>query len=106
MPVYTNDLFISKNIRVEDPLDDTKSVYIYYDRPSDSLGISHINPDIDNVPSFIDFNFDLSNKNTFYADQTITSVNIYFDGNIGSLSNITSQNGFILIIIVNKLQII
>ena len=52
MSCSTNVQFNSKNIRIEDPIDETKAVYMYYDKPNDSLRVSHLNPDTNIVPSF------------------------------------------------------
>ena len=95
MSCSTNVQFNSKNIRIEDPIDETKAVYMYYDKPNDSLRVSHLNPDTNIVPSFTEFNFDLSNKVEFYAGESMTSIQINLDGTIGSSSTITSQNGTI-----------
>ena len=92
MPVFTNTEFHSKNIRVQNP-DGSKSVFMYFDPSSDSLSMSHVNPDVNAVPTFENFNFDLSNKSEFYAAESMTSIYIYFDSNIGSSTTISSQNG-------------
>jgi hypothetical protein len=68
---------------------------MYYNPSSDGLAMSHVNPDVNAVPTFENFNFDLSNKSEFYAAESITSIYIYFDSNIGSSTNISSQNGTI-----------
>ena len=61
MSCSTNVQFNSKNIRIEDPIDENKAVYMYYDKSGDSLRVSHLNPDTNIVPIFTEFNFDLSN---------------------------------------------
>ena len=95
MSCSTNVQFNSKTIRIEDPIDESKTVFMYYDKTGDSLRVFHLNPDTNIVPSFTEFNFDLSNKVEFYAGESMTSIQINFDGTIGSSSTITSQNGII-----------
>ena len=55
MPVFTNTEFHSKNIKVQNP-DGSKSVFMYFDPSSDALSISHVNPDVNAVPTFENFN--------------------------------------------------
>ena len=80
MPVSTNDLLNTKNVRVENP-DGSKAVFMYFDPTSDALALSHVNPDINAIPTFENFNFDLSTKPEFYAAESMTSIYIYFDSN-------------------------
>ena len=94
MPVSTNDLLNTKNVRVENP-DGSKAVFMYFDPSSDALALSHVNPDINAIPTFENFNFDLSTKPEFYAAESMTSIYIYFDSKIGSSTTISSQLGTI-----------
>ena len=91
---YSNDLVRTHSIRLES-LDNKRGVFLYYDNSDDKFKTSFINPDPNAVPSFENFNFDLSNKSEFYAGESMTSIYIYFDSNIGSSTSISSQNGTI-----------
>ena len=94
MPANCNSQINLKNIRVEDPTDENLAVYLYYDKPNDALRISHINPDTTAVPNFSKWDFTDSIKEYFYTDLT-TTLKVEFDGQIGSSTTITSQNGTI-----------